>query len=138
MAFFDGPWGAALPPAAVVIAVLLLVAVAWAAYVYAGAASEFRGAKGGAKTGGAEARTLAGGPLAAELAAAGWTMYGSESCGACHEQLAKLGVEFGGGLAVDCKREACPGVEAYPTWARGDERRVGVQTVDELRRMARG
>lgn len=139
-----------VPPAAVLVAALLLLLVLAAGARGASGASKMVVASPtvvggwagaplgvGAAGGVAFGEAAPGEVLAAQLRAAGWRLLGREGDEASRRQLAVLGIGFGGGLAVDC---AAPGVvcgvDVYPTWARGGERRAGVQQLETLRAMA--
>jgi glutaredoxin len=79
--------------------------------------------------------------LSAFLRARGFTFYGAWWCPACFKQKNLFGQEAGNQLPyVECdkqpqQRERCQaaGIQAYPTWVLGNERREGVLTLEELK-----
>ena len=71
-------------------------------------------------------------PLAQRLKAAGWRVYGAQWCGWTRKQLEVLGVND---IYVDCEKEACEGVDGYPTWKRGAEVVSGFKPAEALERM---
>ncbi|MFM8278659.1 MAG: hypothetical protein ACKN89_17030 [Cyanobium sp.] len=80
--------------------------------------------------------------LSAFLRAQGFLFYGAWWCPACFKQKNLFGREAGNQLPyVECEkqpeqRQRCEaaGIQAYPTWVRGGERREGVQSLEELKR----
>ena len=80
--------------------------------------------------------------LSAFLKARGFVFYGAWWCPACFKQKNLFGQEAGNQLPyVECEkeprqRERCQalGVQAYPTWVLGNERREGVLSLEELSR----
>ena len=80
--------------------------------------------------------------LSAFLKARGFVFYGAWWCPACFKQKNLFGQEAGNQLPyVECEkqpeqRERCQalGIQAYPTWVLGNERREGVLTIEELKR----
>jgi hypothetical protein len=80
--------------------------------------------------------------LGAFLRARGFVFYGAWWCPACFKQKDLFGQQAGNQLPyVECdkqpeQRERCQaaGIQAYPTWVRGNERREGVLSLDELKR----
>lgn len=79
--------------------------------------------------------------LSAFLRSRGFVFYGAWWCPACFKQKNLFGQEAGNQLPyVECDkkpgdRERCQavGIQAYPTWINGSERREGVQTLEELK-----
>lgn len=72
-----------------------------------------------------------------DLAAAGWTLYTSDDCGYCRQQLEILGM-LRYPKQVKCTDDSCPSVYAFPTWEAPDGRRVlGVQSEETLKAMAK-
>lgn len=79
--------------------------------------------------------------LSAFLKARGFVFYGAWWCPACFKQKNLFGQEAGNQLPyVECEkkpeqRERCQalGIQAYPTWVLGNERREGVLTLEELK-----
>ena len=80
--------------------------------------------------------------LADHLRRSGVLFYGAWWCPACFKQKDLFGQQAGNRLPyVECDkdqpgRERCQAAEvkAYPTWVLKGERRVGVQTLEELKR----
>lgn len=78
--------------------------------------------------------------LAEHLRSQGVIFYGAFWCQHCFHQKALFGQQAGNQLPyVECAKDeagaqACSaaGVMAYPTWVMGKERRVGVQSLQEL------
>ncbi|MEB3256590.1 MAG: hypothetical protein VKJ05_09415 [Synechococcaceae cyanobacterium] len=80
--------------------------------------------------------------LVDHLRSQGVTFYGAFWCQACFKQKVLFGKEAGNRLPyVECAKEkdaagaqACSAADvlAYPTWVMGNERRVGVQSLQEL------
>ena len=79
---------------------------------------------------------VGGAPLLARLHDAGWTMYDSSTCTACHDQLHVAGGAFDGRAAVDCGKTPAPDfVTVFPTWVRNGQILAGFQDVAELEAM---
>ncbi|MEB3169116.1 MAG: hypothetical protein VKK97_10350 [Synechococcaceae cyanobacterium] len=80
--------------------------------------------------------------LSAFLRAQGFLFYGAWWCPACFKQKNLFGREAGNQLPyVECEKQPeqqqrceAAGIQAYPTWVRGGERREGVQSLEELKR----
>ncbi len=80
--------------------------------------------------------------LSEHLKRKGAIFYGAWWCPACFKQKNLFGKEAGARLPyVECDkteggRERCEkaGIRAYPTWVLGEEKVVGVQTLEELQR----
>jgi hypothetical protein len=80
--------------------------------------------------------------LGAHLRQKGFLFYGAWWCPACFHQKNLFGEQAGRKLPyVECDRseagrERCQaaGIRAYPTWVRGQERREGVLSLEELAR----
>jgi len=78
--------------------------------------------------------------LAEHLRSQGVVFYGAFWCQHCFKQKVLFGKEGGNRLPyVECAKDAAgekacsaAGVMAYPTWVMGNERRVGVQSLQEL------
>lgn len=78
--------------------------------------------------------------LAEHLRSQGVVFYGAFWCQACFKQKVLFGQEAGNRLPyVECAKDAAgaqacsaANVMAYPTWVMGNERRVGVQSLQEL------
>ena len=78
--------------------------------------------------------------LAEHLRSQGVVFYGAFWCQHCFRQKVLFGQQAGNNLPyVECAKDAAgaqacsaAGVEAYPTWVMGNERKVGVQTLQEL------
>jgi hypothetical protein len=78
--------------------------------------------------------------LAEHLRTRGVVFYGAYWCPHCHHQKLLFGPQAAERLPyVECARDeagakACSaaGVEAFPTWVMGRDRRVGFQTLEEL------
>jgi glutaredoxin len=79
--------------------------------------------------------------LSEHLRRVGAVFYGAWWCPACFKQKNLFGQEAGNQLPyVECEkkpeqRERCQalGIQAYPTWVLGNERREGVLTLEELK-----
>ena len=147
------PFTARLPLPLVVAAVLMLGATGGAAQAGSGSAAKAAGAKGQIPTAAATPSSTtpslgaAFGPsspdqiaLAEHLRDRGVVFYGAFWCQHCFRQKVLFGEEAGNRLPyVECAKDAAgaqacsaAGVMAYPTWVMGTERRVGVQTLQEL------
>jgi hypothetical protein len=81
--------------------------------------------------------------LAQNLTSQGWVVFYANWCPRCHEQMGM----FGGSVVylrmIDCATFKCPSfVKGYPTWARMKNKEVevreGVQTIQDLEKMAKG
>lgn len=80
--------------------------------------------------------------LGEHLRQSGFLFYGAWWCPACFRQKSLFGEQAGRALPyVECDRsdegrQRCDaaGIRAYPTWVRGNERREGVQSLEELGR----
>ena len=78
--------------------------------------------------------------LVEHLRRQGVVFYGAFWCQHCFKQKVLFGQEAGNSLPyVECAKDAAgaqacsaAGVMAYPTWVMGNERRVGVQSLQEL------